>query len=244
MVANKASRTGLLMRGVRLTSEPMPFPPFSILIRRAIEHAIRLAWQRVQASFDASALLAAIEPEITAALQEKLNELRHADDMATGGFSASTFEHVSRGEECCNFDFNHIEKRPDLTFRLAGRRPGLRNQQYCALHVECKIVDATHSVNDYCANGIKRFVIGDYSWAMSIAMMVAYTRGPETIEMDLNQKLTEESAKYLVKQPAQERPGEPPSSSPVYLTRHGRAFHYNSGQSPGDIEIAHLWLRL
>ena len=234
--------TGLLMRGPRINSEPRPFPPFSILLRRAIENAIRLAWQQVKASYSAADLTAAVEPQITAALQEKLNELRHAE--VSDGFSASTFENVSRGEECCNYNFEKIEKRPDLTFRPAGRRPGLSDQQYCALYVECKIVDATHSINDYCSNGIKRFIIGDYAWAMSIAMMVAYARSSETIETDLNQKLATDSTKYLTSQNAQVRTGDPASLTPVYLSKHGRNFTYSSGSAPGDIEIAHLWLRL
>lgn len=242
-VATKASGTGLLMRGFRLNSEPRPFPPFSLLVRKAIENAIREAWQRVKASFNPGDLADAIEPEITAALQEKLNELRHSSDDKASSFSASAFEHVSRGEECCNYNYEHIEKRPDLTFRLAGRRPGLSDQQYYALYVECKIVDAKHSVNDYCKNGLSRFIIGDYGWAMSIGMMVAYARGTESIANDLNKKLTDEQTKYLVRHPAQIRPGEG-GHSPVHFSNHGRSFTYPSSQSPGDIEVAHLWLRL
>lgn len=237
-----AGGTGLLMRGPRINSESRPFPPFSILLRRAIENAVRLAWQHVQASYDRAKLNDAMEPEITAALQEKLNELRHAE--VSDGFSASTFENVSRGEECCNYNFEKIEKRPDLTFRPAGRRPGLSDQQYCALYVECKIIDANHSVNDYCSKGLTRFIIGDYAWAMSIAMMIAYARSSETIDANLNQKLTEDRTKYLMNQIAQARTDDLADPCPVYLSRHGRSFTYPSGDAPGDIEIAHMWLRL
>ena len=49
-----------------------------------------------------------------------------------------------------------------------------------------KLIDNDHPVGThYCDSGIKRFIDGDYAWAMQEGMLVAYVRGGCTINKDL-----------------------------------------------------------
>ena len=182
------------------------------------------------------------EVALNEALVSQLNTMMDQDPSEVPGFSAALLETVSRGEELCNYNGQHVEKRPDLVFRRQGRLPAGTRREYCGIFVECKIVDRQHSMKGYCGKGVERFVRGDYAWAMSLAMMIGYARDGYTLPRQLNAHLDTRRERYNIKHDARRRDSQT-GPAPVYITLHERTWRYPSQEEvPGDIELAHLWL--
>lgn len=151
--------------------------------KAAILSALRWAWQQVL-TVNPQLVARGREEEITAALQERLNEQRNGERCA---HSLAEFETVTRGEKQTTSD-GRLEKQPDLTFRPPRYRMA-RNLGRWAWFVECKIIDEGHSVSDYCAQGVGRFSSGEYAAWMSSAAMVAYVRDGSTPFVALDKHL-------------------------------------------------------
>ena len=236
---------GLLARGPSLRApKGARFNAMGRTFRRNIEDAIRHAWQRVRASPSWAALAAAGEVQLSVRLQEELNAMLDAHPAPVPGWDGDVFQDVVRGAEICDFSGQKLEKRPDLTFRLCGRVRELGNRSYRGLFVECKVVDATHSVHRYCAEGLERFLCGDYAWAMPEGMMLGYVRGAHTVPGTLTPHLAERKAQYLVRRAPRRRRGEAHVAWPVFVSLHGRRFKLPSVAQPVPIEVGHLWLEL
>ena len=100
------------------------------------------------------------------------------------GSTAAIMIRCFRQSQVANFDGSKLTKTPDLCFklRIADKVTYRGISEFDALFVECKPVDATHAAGSrYCDDGLVRFVIGDYAWAMQEGMMVAYARNQRTI---------------------------------------------------------------
>jgi len=224
----------------------LPHPPISLRILLIVEAAIRTAWgvlrEGLRTGFD---LASAMEDPIT----HELYEVLYDDVFATGlveGFDRSVFTVVTREPNLRNYDGSSLDKQPDLLIGLVDRPRGImRSQDW--LFIECKPVDAGHTVGDcYCGKGLIRFVIGGYAWAMTEAMMVGYARGGYTITPKLYEALRKRSDTI----PNSTSPTPCPHSEaasfsePVHVTKHGRTFRYveTDTQAP-DITIRHLWLK-
>lgn len=226
----------LLAVGPNVVALPLSLAP---RIQRVVEKALSIAWREVLTRIDVKR---ESEAAITTELANVLN--RYLDDplRPVSGFSGSTFETVQRGGETQNYNGVHIEKRPDLTIRLGGRRSGMAiDRAQTGIFVECKILDSTHSLLDYCKHGVTRFVVGDYAWAMTHAMMVAYIRdATQKVEVLAKHLQSEEYACAACGDVVVDRPSP---TDRVMETRHQRAWRYpqTSGE-PGEIALVHLWL--
>jgi hypothetical protein len=121
--------------------------------------------------------------------------------------------------------------------------------EYDALFVECKPVGATHPAGaKYCDDGLIRFVIGDYAWAMQEGMMLAYARDGRTIAGYLVPAMTER--KRMVSLATIELPKacQGPDATRdahaerVHISKHRRGFSWLHAKGKAtDITIYHLW---
>ena len=175
------------------------------------------------------------EAEVTGLMQARLNRLIQEDRLW-----GQLVLYVGRGTESISFDGSHLEKRPDLSIVLSGR------ERRFPLVAEAKILDAAASKTaaQYCKDGIRRFVEGEYAWAGREALMIGYVRDGSSIDTTLGGFLARDS------QPQRYRVEALPvavgaGSSDLAYTRHGRDFVYGgqpAPNSPGPISVWHLWL--
>ncbi len=230
--------------GLGLDAEPpqrrefkVPHSPVRLALFLTVEEAISVAWRwlhsEVWEGFDADR---AGEVDYTAQLHIILQDhLLGAETVA--GFTHDSFRGVERVESV-NFDATKKSKRPDLVAFLAFRANTQPSQN--GIFIECKPVDARHSLlTDYSDAGIDRFIVGDYAWAMTEALMVGYN----TVHAKPSLALVDTFAK----RPALRTIGKPRdcrSSAhhpPVCITRHRRNFPLNGKEAP-PIKLRHLWL--
>lgn len=223
-----------MMTGARATSLPYR-DPFSEAERLAIEDAIKIGLEKVRGS-GVLDCRAADEIHFTEHLVTELNSM--LDSFEVPGFSAAWLETIPKGGELRSFNGTHIEKRPDMVFRRQGVHPGVKNRQYCGLFVECKIVDATRTMDDYCGDGISRFVKGEYAWAMTIGMLLGYARDAYELPRQLDKHLKQLGARYQTIGPCQR------TGTAIYSTVHDRIWRYPSGGKPGKITLRHLWIKV
>lgn len=158
-----------LMSGprARAVHEKDPFSPAQLLV---IEAALEEAWRRVRAS--ALAIPSADEVKLNQALVSALHELLAAESVE--GFTTAAFESPVRGGEVEDLTGTEPEKRPDIRLTPTGN-PG-HSKEFWALFVECKILDATHTLARYLSDGLARFIDERYAWAARHGMMLAYVR--------------------------------------------------------------------
>jgi hypothetical protein len=175
------------------------------------------------------------EAEVTALMEARLNNLIQQDL-----FWGQLVLYVARGKESVSFDGSHLEKRPDLSIALTNR------SRCFPLAVEAKILDAAAHKTEiqYCEQGIRRFLEGEYAWGTREAFMLGYVRDGSSIAAKLTPFLSgATSSGYSV----EELP-LPQGVSPTDLarSRHRRNFVYTHQASPacmpGPIAVWHLWL--
>lgn len=224
----------------------LPHPPIALAVFLVVESAVCAAWHLLRtqprAGFD---LLTADEDVITQELQEAIfNKI--FDKGIVDGFDRQVFASVTREPKVRNYNYANLDKMPDLLIALVNRPSGLINTQD-GLFIECKPVDTDHSVGKhYCDKGLIRFVRGDYAWAMTSALMVAYAREGYTIVPKLQDALAKRSSGIpTLKDPHPCRRSKVgPSSEVVHISQHARTFTYlETGQLAQAITIRHLWLR-
>ncbi len=150
----------------------LPHPPVSVTVFRILEDAIVVAWGMLHTDpprpFDPKT---AKEKDFTTHLHEIL-ENHLLDSSKVDGFTGEVFSSIKR-PEVRNYDGKKTSKRPDMVAFLADRANVMRSQD--GIFIECKPVDDAHSLlTDYCDAGIARFIVGDYAWAMTEALMVGY----------------------------------------------------------------------
>lgn len=190
-------------------------------------------------SLSQSAVLArGSEAEINALMETRL--VRMLDEHPLWG---QLVRAVARGKETVSFDGAHLEKRPDLSIYLTARSPSF------PLVVECKLIDAKEGKSQalYCNNGLRRFLTGEYGWALRESFMLAYVRDQSTICSSLLPFL---EASLNTKPELFDIQELPSASAHAKLdlarTAHGRGFRYPQREPPADvpgtISIWHLWL--
>lgn len=224
----------------------LPHPPISLSVFLVIEEAMIVAWTllRVQprTGFD---LLTAPEDEITHEFYETLYD-KVFKDRLVAGFNNDLFAAIVREGKLRSYDGGSLDKMPDLLIRLIGpREVCFLSQDW--LCVECKPVDSDHTAGQhYCDRGVKRFVQGEYAWAMTSALMVGYARPGYTILP----KLVDALAARAKEIPTLAGPRPCSScvattiSEAVHISLHKRTFKYvGTEQMAPDISIRHLWLR-
>ena len=220
-----------LTRGQRLPLDPIAEPHLDVIFE-----TVARVWQELK-SERSQALMGGSEAEINALLESRLNSLWRTDPLWSQLVSS-----VARGKESLSFDGTHLEKRPDLSIYLTGKHPSF------PVVVECKLIDhdSGKGVDLYCSNGIVRFVTGQYAWANSEAIMIAYIRDTSSVEEHLSPFL----AAGVERRPDPWQTHRLPTvaaglRSMISSSHHLRSFSYPAGVGsgePGNIAIWHLWL--
>jgi hypothetical protein len=220
-----------LTRGLRL-----PLPGLADAHLDVIFESILCSWRQL-VEHHGHELLNKDENELNSLLQIHLNGSRLHNDLL-----AQMVACVVRGGESVSFDGTHIEKRPDLAFYLTGRHASF------PLLMECKIIDQSsgRSIDLYCAQGLRRFVDGEYAWGNMETVMVAYVHDRSSIEENLIPHLVGLAANPPDTMRTVSMPQRRPSiRSPTSVSQHDRVFRYvnSSGNNePGVISIWHLWM--
>ncbi|MBR0860206.1 hypothetical protein [Bradyrhizobium liaoningense] len=204
-----------------------------------IAEVLALAWTDLTLTRQ-EVLATGTEAEINALMETRLSRL--LDEHPIWG---QLVRSVVRGRETVSFDGAHLEKRPDLSIHLSTRTPSF------PLLVECKLIDIVggKSTALYCNHGLKRFLTGEYGWAIRESFMLAYVRDSSTIASCLTPFL--EASRSLRPQPyaiMDLAPAIADRALDLAQTSHYRGFKYPSREpprdDPGPITIWHLWLQL
>jgi hypothetical protein len=236
--------SGFLTAPILRKSRDYPFHDFPAYAKPIIVRAIEAAWERIceHSEQHGGALREEKEDALTTRLEECLNDIQSEPEHPSG-FSASLFQAVVRDAAVTSYDDSSLKKRPDLTFRLVPVEPGLERSSHYGLFVECKIVGPRHPVQIYCDEGLRRFVSGEYAWAMPCGMMLGYAWKGFSIPDTLNHHLqTGTSTGLSLRSLPQPLPALA-KSFPVFESAHSRTW-LRDGKSHGDIAIYHLWLPL
>lgn len=204
-------------------------PDLSPVHKRAIEGALRWAWEQLIAASH-SVLHDGTEEAITESIETQLGRMENGRRIAPG---LKDFDHVPRGAKQRTAD-GRIEKQPDLTFRPpASRYLRVTNTARWGYFVECKIIEDGHTsrtVESYSNDGVVRFANGEYAAWMPSAMMLAYVRGNRLPTTSLQALLPLYGATEIA--PAGD-------AIDVCSTRHAR----NQLANPCvDVTLTHLWL--
>ena len=221
----------------------LPHPPLPLAVWLVTEDAVRMAWVRLrQRSFDGFDLSTADEDEITLKLHEILVDEVYGSGQVEG-FDDTVIQIGSREAKIRNFNGQSPDKMPDLHIGVIGRERVRQSQD--GIFIECKPVDAAHTAGvHYCDKGILRFVRGDYAWAMTNAMMVAYAKDGYAIDPKLTDALKKSITISTVSMPLQ----CPLSETVLFcattqVTVHERNFRYvETGEAAPNISLRHLWL--
>ncbi|VTU00981.1 Uncharacterized protein OS=Thiorhodovibrio sp. 970 GN=Thi970DRAFT_00617 PE=4 SV=1 [Gemmataceae bacterium] len=224
-----------------------PHPAIEPRLLRLFERAILHAWHLVRTAPPSRFnLSAATEDQITAVLHNTLvNRVLFA--RAVRGFTPDLFR-VAREPKVWTYNESSLDKMPDLFFYLINERSVAFPDQD-GLFVECKPVDTRHAVGGhYCDRGLRRFISGEYAWAMREGMMVAYAVNGYVLPGELTTSLAAGNRPTdipLVRGPnVVPRTAATPYTQRPYTTEHSRAFTYTSGDAPPEILMHHLWLAM
>jgi hypothetical protein len=191
-------------------------------------------------------LATALEKEITRQLKDILvNHLLPCGSVP--GFNKVYFSYIARDAELTSYDGKHPDKKPDIVLGLQrpDGAPVIADQD--CLFIECKPVDAKHPLtSEYGLAGIRRFVEGEYGWAMETAIMLAYVRDGYNITEHLRSNLKNNSQDLRFGKPTAPRKILGSSSGVKYeallSTQHGRNFKWPAnGRSATPITIVHSW---
>ncbi len=189
------------------------------------------------------AFATALEDDITRPLQALL-ENRFFRKSESPRLDRRIFRNVVRAPEVTNYDGTHPAKKPDLAFFLRREHlPVLPSHD--AIFAECKPVDAAHPVGtDYCDEGVRRFVDGEYGWTMQEGLLIAYARR-QTISRHLAPALTGPRQKRLGAPAAPFRVSEgaaSPRMEPLHRTTHARTFAWPAHHGVAQpIDLFHSW---
>ena len=239
---------GFFTLGVTPDRYDLPHPrlglPVILLIRRVLLRAFQLLREQKFNFSDAK------EDQITAALRAVIeNDLRENNQVA--GFNKHTYETVIRQGQWANYNGAILTKTPDLCFRLRHDDATPRSVilEFDALFIECKPVDTAHPAGGkYCDDGLSRFVLGHYAWAMQEGMMLAYARDGRTIAGHLIPAMSEPRRLHSLATVQLPEPCSFPAAAAcagaeaAHTSRHRRAFPWpdNKGVAT-EITIYHLW---
>jgi hypothetical protein len=172
------STPGFFTQGV---TYELPHPPVDertvLIVHAVIGHALDLLRTEPPPGFD---LATAKEDVVTVHLQHVVeNRLRKTGEVP--GFDQRSFGRLWREPKVVSYDMRHLDKMPDMIFHLNRDSLAVLSTED-GLFVECKPADKAHPAGqDYCDAGVRRFVDGEYAWAMQDAMMVCYSRDGRTI---------------------------------------------------------------
>ena len=221
-----------LVRGVRLPLEPLDPEYIGIVVEGLVD-----AFEDARITAPAT-VATGNEAAVTALIESYLNRRIDEDPIWQ-----SLVAQVGRGTESINYDGTKLEKRPDLSISFTAR------SRRFPLIVEAKIIDHQNSKTAklYCDNGVRRFLIGDYSWGCREALMLAYVRDGSDLETVLTPQITKKDTSGTAEYGTTVWPSIYPAAiRELASSRHNRSFLYPSQlpahREPGPISIWHIWL--
>ncbi|MDO3388119.1 hypothetical protein QWI17_19900 [Gilvimarinus sp. SDUM040013] len=219
-----------------------PFPEWSESLIDCIDSAFKVAWNKATASIDEEHT--ELENHLTNLLEYELHRMLDTENAI--GFNRGRFQSPVRGAECCDYQNKSISKKPDLTIRLLDMRPGISDVRQDAMFVECKVLDVDKRPLAYIENGIRRFVDGEYAWAMPHALMLGYVLDKSVLPGALVQCFNRNKQKPLVARCA---PSDgalvtvATTQRPItFRSSHPRKWAHLEYGAPGPIQIYHVWL--
>lgn len=224
-----------------------------------VERALYGAWETVVRDHHA-VVIAADEDQITEKLKTVMVAMRKRNEPP--GFSDALFGVPSRDSRLADWSGKSIDQSPDLTIYAANSRRDVSDDQYDALFMECKVLDATRGLNLYNTRGMRRFIDGSYAWRMPHALMIAYVLDddertpfasltayfaevPRNAVGSTKNSATKKSIGSLLAtrgNPTVVMSSMGPLAADVVLTAHERSAPL-SGSVPNVIELRHLWMR-
>jgi len=235
--------SGLMTRGLTAASAAFP-AKISVSLLVVVQNTLSTAWRILLEAVEAGefSICAATEDEITERLHLILGELHAIGDDAVRGLSQ--FETSIREGNLRNFNGDHLDRQPDLTFRPLRGHIQTRNTVPTAIFIECKPIDSDHPVaSTYCRSGLIRFVNGDYAWAVDRAMMLAYVRNVCTLPDGLSSSLASTGSAGMNLQGNLETIAPTTAGDAVCQSKHDRSFCLPDACKPvGLITVHHLWL--
>jgi hypothetical protein len=242
------SKAGFFTLGVLPSDYNLPHPSLSLPVILLIRRVVCVAFNLLREANHPLSLLT--EDQVTAKLRAIIeSRLRQTGEVP--GFNDQFYECVTRQTATANFDGRKLNKCPDLCFRLRNENNLKRKvlSEYDSLFVECKPVDAKHPVGSkYCDDGLVRFVLGDYAWAMQDAMMIAYARDGRTISGHLIPAMKERSRIKRLRTFQLPKPHKRSSKGPsdeaetVHISKHRRRFFWPDKKGRAtDITVYHSW---
>lgn len=221
-----------------------PYPNWNKTLLLSIDNAIKEAWNIIKKDKTIS-LSSSIEEKITESLELTLTDIMD-DENKVSGFSRAKLAPITRGSKYSNYNNEHLEKQPDLSIKMIDCRPGLVHSTYDGLFIECKIIDNYKSPRLYIENGIRRYVDGEYAWAMKHSLMIAYVRNNKTLPEALKKSFKNNSSKNCVSRclPLKDiySMWNESKNPKTYKSTHSRSWSHLEYGKPDNIEISHIWL--
>lgn len=224
----------------------VPHPAIQPRLIRLFRDAVVKAWELMLASPPPGFNLArAGEVEVNTVLYATL-----VNEVLVGGlvpgFTPSLFC-ISPTPGLRAYDGMKLEKRPDLFIHLIPIR-ATAYPDVDGMFIECKPIDEDHAVGEhYCDLGLRRFIAGEYAWAMREGMMVGYARNGYVLPGELSKFLSRGGRPKTIQTQTGPMPvhgGVATACSQVpHVSTHSRDFKYlHSGAAAPQIAIYHLWL--
>lgn len=226
-------------------SNSYPHPPFPDAVLRAVVSAIRRAWMPI----------AEDERKRGTKKAERRDELELNDDLRKelfallvsrklAAFTSDVFETPVVDGAVEDYSGKRIQSRPDITIRLRDIRPLAANPLFDAIFIECKRVREGSNLGPYFTKGMKRFLDGQYAWAVPQAVMIGYLETGQVLPDHLEERVRRNGAGVAMQLVAYGNNQAVKSSGKRYLayTRHERTWKHRNDDGPGDIELLHLWL--
>lgn len=231
-----------------VTRPPVPERALSVSEIRAVARALVEAWRRLPtehldgfAPFDPSLYMD--EDQVTIRLVEILNEL--LDSNTVRGFSDEFFQDVIRDGKVVGYAAKRKDMMPDMRFGIRFKPAHLTSvRSELAFLAEAKVFEGNRNLRLYFAEGIQRFVDGNYARKTDIGMMVVYCTD------EFAWPFPASLGKYLKKKYKCVKaangigglfPLKPVTGVPWGFTKHRRNF---DPSSPHIFELHHLWLNV
>lgn len=220
-----------------------PFPPFPKVILNAVVKATRRAWlpiaEEERACGDGERRN---EVQLNAELAIEMDALRRLELVRD--FTPDIFETPTPDAPTRNFSGERIGPRPDITIRIRSLRPALANPMVDTVFIECKCLGEGLNLGPYFKKGMRRFIDGEYGWAVQQAIMVGYLETDQVLPDDLEKRLVrngQDIGMNLVLDDKR-RTVRPSGQGYLAFTRHQRIWRHQNDDLPGDIELLHVWL--
>lgn len=222
----------------------LPLDPISSHLMDIVVEHVEAAWRRISAK-DPTLLARSQESEVNSLMTIALNHRIEECPLLK-----SVVKTAARDSAHLNYSGRKINKAPDIALALTDPRRGGN----FPLLIECKVINKAQqkTINAYCTNGVARFVVGDYAWYASEALMLAYVVDNVRPAVDLSKAFgkgaSQGTAAYgTVNKPAARRIPGRRTTSRLACSRHSRAFVYlpccAPWSLPGTIALWHLWVR-